>query len=94
MLREKWLSLEERGQQADLDPLRALPVRPKTELRASTQQILNQRSDLLRDEGDRGREQGLQEGQQAGEAQKEAHQMMPKMIRPPGQGDAHHRHPG
>ena len=45
-----WLSLEELGQQADLDPLLALltlPVRPENELRASTQQILNQRPDLL-----------------------------------------------
>jgi predicted transposase YdaD len=45
-----WLSLEELGQQADLDPLLALltlPLRPEAELRASTQQILNQRPDLL-----------------------------------------------
>ncbi len=38
-----WLSLEELGQQADLDPLLALltlPVRPEAELKASTQQIL------------------------------------------------------
>lgn len=45
-----WLSLEELGQQADLDPLLAsltLPVRPETELQASTQQLLNQRRDLL-----------------------------------------------
>jgi predicted transposase YdaD len=45
-----WLSLEELGQQADLDPLLALltlPVRPEADLRATTQQILNQRPDLL-----------------------------------------------
>ena len=45
-----WLSLEELGQQADLDPLLALltlPVRPEAELQASTQQILETRPDLL-----------------------------------------------
>ena len=45
-----WLSLEELGQQADLDPLLALltlPVRPEAELKASTQQILARRPDLL-----------------------------------------------
>ncbi|MCX5967661.1 MAG: DUF2887 domain-containing protein [Cyanobacteria bacterium] len=45
-----WLSLEELGQQADLDPwltLLTLPVRPEAELPASTQQILEQRPDLL-----------------------------------------------
>jgi len=45
-----WLSLEELGQQADLDPLLnllTLPVRPETELRPSTQQILEHRPDLL-----------------------------------------------
>jgi predicted transposase YdaD len=45
-----WLSLEELGQQADLDPLLSLltlPVRPEAELQASTQQILEQRPDLL-----------------------------------------------
>ena len=45
-----WLSLEELGQQADLDPLLALltlPVRPEAELKASTQQILERRPDLL-----------------------------------------------
>ncbi|WP_254929675.1 DUF2887 domain-containing protein [Cyanobium sp. T1B-Tous] len=45
-----WLSLEELGQQADLDPLLALltlPVRPQAELQASTQQILERRPDLL-----------------------------------------------
>ena len=45
-----WLSLEELGQQADLDPLLALltlPVRPEVELKASTQQILARRPDLL-----------------------------------------------
>ena len=46
----KWLSLEELGQQADLDPLLTLltlPVRPEAELPASTQQILERRPDLL-----------------------------------------------
>ena len=46
----KWLSLEELGQQADLDPLLTLltlPVRPEAELPASTQQILEHRPDLL-----------------------------------------------
>lgn len=45
-----WLSLEELGQQADLDPLLALltlPVRPEAELKACTQQILARRPDLL-----------------------------------------------
>jgi hypothetical protein len=45
-----WLSLEELGQQADLDPLLSLltlPVRPEAELPASTQQILELRPDLL-----------------------------------------------
>lgn len=45
-----WLSLEELGQQADLDPLLALltlPVRPEAELKASTQQILARQPDLL-----------------------------------------------
>jgi predicted transposase YdaD len=45
-----WLSLEELGQQVDLDPLLALltlPVRPEAELPASTQQILELRPDLL-----------------------------------------------
>jgi predicted transposase YdaD len=45
-----WLSLEELGQQADLDPLLTLltlPVRPQAELPAITQQILGHRPDLL-----------------------------------------------
>jgi len=45
-----WLSLEELGQQADLDPLLSLltlPVRPEAQLPASTQQILELRPDLL-----------------------------------------------
>jgi predicted transposase YdaD len=45
-----WLSLEELGQQADIDPwltLLTLPVRPQAELPASTQQILEHRPDLL-----------------------------------------------
>ena len=45
-----WLSLEELGQQADLDPmlnLLTLPVRPEAELQVSTQQILEHRPDLL-----------------------------------------------
>ena len=45
-----WPSLEELGQQADLDPLLTLltlPVRPEAELPASTQQILELRPDLL-----------------------------------------------
>ena len=45
-----WLSLEELGQQADLDPLLALitlPVRPEAELKVSTPQILERRPDLL-----------------------------------------------
>lgn len=44
------LRLEDLGQQADLNPLLALltlPVRPEAELQASTQQILEQRPDLL-----------------------------------------------
>ena len=45
-----WLSLEELGQQVDLDPLLSLltlPVRPEAELQASSQQILERRPDLL-----------------------------------------------
>ena len=45
-----WLSLEELGQQSDLDPLLSLltlPVRPEAELQASSQQILARRPDLL-----------------------------------------------
>ncbi len=45
-----WLSLEELGQQADLDPwltLLTLPVRPEAELQTSTQKILELRPDLL-----------------------------------------------
>ena len=45
-----WLSLEELGQQADLDPLLSLltlPVRPEAELQASSQKILERRPDLL-----------------------------------------------
>jgi hypothetical protein len=45
-----WLSLEELGQQADLDPwltLLTLPVRPEADLPVSTQQILELRPDLL-----------------------------------------------
>ena len=45
-----WLSLEELGQQVDLDPLLkllTLPVRPQVELKLSTQQILERRPDLL-----------------------------------------------
>ena len=45
-----WLSLEELGQQSDLDPLLnliTLPVRPEAELGPSTQQILERRPDLL-----------------------------------------------
>ena len=45
-----WLSLEELGQQPDLDPLLTLltlPVRPEAELPASTQQILVRRPDLF-----------------------------------------------
>ena len=45
-----WLSLEELGQQADLDPLLALltlPVRPEAQLKISTPQILERRPDLL-----------------------------------------------
>ena len=45
-----WLSLEELGEQADLDPLLALltlAVRPEAELQASTRQILDRRPDLL-----------------------------------------------
>jgi predicted transposase YdaD len=45
-----WLSLEELGQQADLDPLLTLltlPVRPEEQLKVSTPQILERRPDLL-----------------------------------------------
>ena len=45
-----WLSLEELGQQPDLDPLLnllTLPVRPEGELSRSTRQILERRPDLL-----------------------------------------------
>jgi predicted transposase YdaD len=45
-----WLSLEELGQQADLDPLLALlalPVRAEAQLKVSTPQILERRPDLL-----------------------------------------------
>lgn len=45
-----WLSLEELGQQADLDPLLnllTLPVRPETEMGSSIQKILERRPDLL-----------------------------------------------
>jgi len=45
-----WLSLEELGQQSDLDPLLALltlPVRPESELVPSSQQILVRRPDLF-----------------------------------------------
>ena len=45
-----WLSLEELGQQADLDPLLnllTLPVRPEAELQVSTRRILELRPDLL-----------------------------------------------
>ena len=45
-----WLSLEELGQQADLNPLLALftlPVRPEAQLKVSTPQILARRPDLL-----------------------------------------------
>ncbi len=45
-----WLSLEELGQQPDLDPLRnllTLPVRPEAQILAATQQILGARPDLL-----------------------------------------------
>ena len=45
-----WLSLEELGQQADLDPLLnllTLPVRPEAQLKVSTPQILELRPDLL-----------------------------------------------
>ena len=44
-----WLSLEELSQQPNLDPLLnllTLPVRPKSELAASSQQILGRRPDL------------------------------------------------
>lgn len=44
-----WLSLEELSQQPNLDPLLillTLPVRPESELAASSQQILARRSDL------------------------------------------------
>ena len=42
-----WLSLEELGQQADLDPLLTLPVRSDAVLVASSQQILVRRPDLF-----------------------------------------------
>jgi len=45
-----WLSLEELGQQPDLDPLLSLltlPVRPEAELGPSTQHILERRPDLI-----------------------------------------------
>ncbi len=44
-----WISLEELSQQPDLDPLLnllTLPVRPESELGASSQQILAMRPDL------------------------------------------------
>ena len=46
-----WISLEELSQQANLDPLLnllTLPVRPESELAASSQQILASRPDLER----------------------------------------------
>ena len=45
----RWISLEELSQQPDLDPLLnllTLPVRPESELAASSQQILASRPDL------------------------------------------------
>jgi hypothetical protein len=45
-----WLSLEELGQQADLDPLLTLltlPVQPEAQLKRSTQQILEHHPELL-----------------------------------------------
>ena len=45
-----WLSLEELGRQADLDPLLTLltlPVRPEAQLQRSTQQILVHHPELL-----------------------------------------------
>ena len=45
-----WLSLEELGQQADLDPLLTLltlPVQPEAQLKRSTQQILVRHPELL-----------------------------------------------
>ena len=45
-----WLSLEELGQQADLDPwltMLTLPVRPEAELKRSTQQVLERHPELL-----------------------------------------------
>jgi predicted transposase YdaD len=45
-----WLSLEELGQQADLDPLLSLltlPVQPEAQLKRSTQQILVHHPELL-----------------------------------------------
>ena len=45
-----WLSLEELGQQADLDPLLTLltlPVQPEAQLKRSTQQILVHHPELL-----------------------------------------------
>jgi hypothetical protein len=47
-----WLNLEELSQQPDLDPLLnllTLPVRPESELAASSQQILARRPDLDKD---------------------------------------------
>ena len=48
-----WLSLEELSRQPNLDPLlnlRTLPVRPESELAASSQQILASRPDLKTEE--------------------------------------------
>jgi predicted transposase YdaD len=45
-----WLSLEDLGQRAELDPLLALlmlPVRPQAELKTSSQEILESRPDLF-----------------------------------------------
>jgi predicted transposase YdaD len=45
-----WLSLEELGQQADLDPwltLLTLPVQPEAELKRSTQQVLERHPELV-----------------------------------------------
>ena len=45
-----WLSLEELGQQADLDPwltLLTLPVQPEAELKRSTQQVLESHPELV-----------------------------------------------
>jgi predicted transposase YdaD len=41
-----WLNLEELSQQPDLDPRLSLPVRPESELAASSRQILARRPDL------------------------------------------------